>query len=247
VLIRAEEIRAAILEGDIDRALKLMAVYYPSVLRDNENIYFKMRCRKFVEMIRRTAELADGTSPSLAPTKGASASSSHHDRHDDYNGIFDQEMELDEFGTTRNGTSHNGSGDVWEDGGAMDTSEDLYTQIGRKEMGYSEMMTETLQYGRELREEFEGDPRREVKKGLEDTFALIAYADPRDSPMASMLDDSERAPVAEELNGAILGTLTHYLLASPLNQYADLLLNSQPRQIVLFRLGTAHRSNRRAA
>jgi hypothetical protein len=176
-----------------------MEHYYPHVLRDNENIYFKLRCRKFVEMIRQTTELADGTSPSLA--KGSSTS------HDDYNGVFDQEMELDEYGTTtiRNGTSHHAN--IWEDSGAMDTSDDMYSQTGRKEMGYGDLMSETIQYGIQLRAEFDGDPRREVKKSLQDTFALIAYDDPRKSPLASLLDDSERAPVAEELNGAILGKL----------------------------------------
>src|ERR1700710_547900 len=116
-----------------------MEHYYPNVLRDNENIYFKLRCRKFVEMIRQTTELADGTSPSVV--KGSSSS-----QHDDYNGVFDQEMELDEYSTTaRNGASHNAN--IWEDSGAMDTSDDVYSQTGRKEMGYSELMSETIQYG----------------------------------------------------------------------------------------------------
>ncbi|KAJ9156493.1 SPRY domain-containing protein [Pleurostoma richardsiae] len=52
-----QRIRRAILEGDIDRALKFTNAYYPQVLKDNEQVYFRLRCRKFIEMIRREAEL----------------------------------------------------------------------------------------------------------------------------------------------------------------------------------------------
>lgn len=195
---RCIEIRAAILEGDIDRALESMEHWYPKVLRNNESTYFKLKCRKFVEMIRRTADLADGP-PRKHTTNGSSSS------HDDYNGVFDQDMELDEYGTTtRNGNSHQSN--PWEDGGAMDTSDDIYTS-GRKELNYTDLTSETIQYGQQLRAEFDGDSRREVKKSLQDIFALIAYDDPKKSPLAYLLDDSERAPVAEELNGAILSSL----------------------------------------
>lgn len=50
-------IRRAILEGDVDRALKFTNVYYPHVLQENEPVYFKLRCRKFVEMVRKAAQL----------------------------------------------------------------------------------------------------------------------------------------------------------------------------------------------
>lgn len=66
--------------------------------------------------------------------------------------------------------------------------------------------SETIAYGMELKSEFANDPRREVKRALEDTFALIAYADARESSLAPLLEISGRAPVAEELNSAILGT-----------------------------------------
>ncbi|KAK4444834.1 hypothetical protein QBC34DRAFT_474055 [Podospora aff. communis PSN243] len=52
-----QRIRRAILNGDIDRALKYTKTYYPKVLSDNEQVYFRLRCRKFIEMIRKEAEL----------------------------------------------------------------------------------------------------------------------------------------------------------------------------------------------
>ncbi|KAK1829062.1 SPRY domain-containing protein [Podospora conica] len=51
-----QRIRRAILDGDIDRALMLVKRDYPKVLQQNEQVYFRLRCRKFIEMIRREAE-----------------------------------------------------------------------------------------------------------------------------------------------------------------------------------------------
>ena len=52
-----QRIRRAVLEGDIDQALEYTDAYYPQVLADNKQVYFRLRCRKFVEMIRKDAEL----------------------------------------------------------------------------------------------------------------------------------------------------------------------------------------------
>ncbi|KAH9906687.1 SPRY domain-containing protein [Xylariomycetidae sp. FL2044] len=57
---RRQRIRRAILEGDIDRALKYTNAYYPNVLEDNDHVYFKLKCRKFIEMVRRSAETGTG-------------------------------------------------------------------------------------------------------------------------------------------------------------------------------------------
>ncbi len=45
------------LEGDIDLALELTDADYPSVLKDNDDVLFRLKCRKFIEMIRKEAEL----------------------------------------------------------------------------------------------------------------------------------------------------------------------------------------------
>lgn len=44
------------MEGDIDKALKHTKESYPQVLEENEQVHFRLRCRKFIEMIRREAE-----------------------------------------------------------------------------------------------------------------------------------------------------------------------------------------------
>ncbi|CAN8106356.1 unnamed protein product [Discula destructiva] len=52
-----QRIRRAILEGDIDKALKHTNAYYPQVLKQNEQVHFRLKCRKFIELIRHEAEI----------------------------------------------------------------------------------------------------------------------------------------------------------------------------------------------
>jgi hypothetical protein len=180
-----EEIRSAILEGDIDKALKHTNAYYPSVLRDNENIYFKLRCRKFIEMIRRTNELSKQLNSAPNPTSRRSTDSRAH------NDEYDFEMELDEQLGLRPGDDK------------MDTEDGVHAEDAQ--VRYQKLTQETIEYGMVLKQEFANDPRREVKRALEDTFALIAYENEVESSLAPLLDKAGRVPVAEELNSAILG------------------------------------------
>ncbi|KAI1812363.1 ran-binding protein [Poronia punctata] len=53
---RRQRIRRAILEGDIDQALELIHESYPRVLEKNQDVCFKLKCRKFIEMVRKAAE-----------------------------------------------------------------------------------------------------------------------------------------------------------------------------------------------
>lgn len=185
--INRQKIRAAILDGDIDKALKLTSAYYPDVLQRNQNIYFKLRCRKFIEMIRKCQELQN---PSNKMGSKNNASSNGFSNSAVYDDVFDGQMELDESNNANNA----GNGEN------MDTT-------GSDTLRLNELLGQTLTYGQELKGEFSGDLRPEVKRALEDTFALMAYSDPRQSPLAYMLDPNERTPVAEELNSAILVSL----------------------------------------
>ncbi|KAI1657251.1 SPRY-domain-containing protein [Daldinia decipiens] len=54
-----QRIRRAILEGDIEKAVKYTYTYYPSVLKENYDVYFKLRCRTFIEMVRKSAEISN--------------------------------------------------------------------------------------------------------------------------------------------------------------------------------------------
>ncbi|CAI9626973.1 hypothetical protein GT037_007011 [Alternaria burnsii] len=200
--LNRQKIRTAILEGDIDKALKHTSAYYPSVLRDNENIYFKLRCRKFIEMIRRCGELNAQCQSAPASSSKRSTASAANKRNSTATDEYDFEMELDEQLGVHNpppSWDNKDQDDELEDG----EEDDMEDKIVKSERATSE----TIAYGMELKSEFANDPRREVKRALEDTFALIAYADARESSLAPLLEISGRAPVAEELNSAILVSL----------------------------------------
>ncbi|KAI5860248.1 SPRY domain-containing protein [Durotheca rogersii] len=50
-------IRRAILEGDIEKAVNYTYTYYPHVLDENDDVSFKLQCRTFIEMVRKSAEV----------------------------------------------------------------------------------------------------------------------------------------------------------------------------------------------
>ncbi|KAJ8105068.1 hypothetical protein OPT61_g10403 [Boeremia exigua] len=190
--LNRQKIRAAILEGDIDKALKHTQAYYPSVLHNNENIYFKLRCRKFIEMIRECNEL--NTQCQSPHTSKRSATSIPTKRNSTATDEYDFQMELDEQFGVNNPTPSLDDIDV------EDELEDKQTKL-------AQLTANTIAYGQELRAEFANDLRKEVKQALNDTFALIAYENARESSLAPLLETDGRVPVAEELNSAILVSL----------------------------------------
>ena len=62
-------IRTAILDGDIDKAFKYTHAHYPKVLVEHEEVHFKLKCRKFIEMVRKA---------SLLRSAGSSVKSNGH-------------------------------------------------------------------------------------------------------------------------------------------------------------------------
>lgn len=147
-------------------------------------------------MIRRCTELnAQIHSVPTPPSKRST--NSNQMRNSVATDEYDFEMELDEQLGVHNPTSGWDPKDHDEE-----TDED---DVVDREARYQQLTQETITYGMELRTEFAADPRREVKRALEDTFALIAYENARESSLAPLLEVSGRIPVAEELNGAILG------------------------------------------
>ena len=65
-----------------------------------------------------------------------------------------------------------------------------------------------IQFGKDVKKEFQLDADREMQKELEDAFALFSYEDPAACPNVSwMLKQEKRAELADELNSAILGML----------------------------------------
>lgn len=187
-----QKIRRAILDGDIDKALKYTHTFYPLVLQDkrNEDIYFQLRCRKFVEMMRRYSEL-----------QVAGSVESGSNGHDD---TLDNQMELDDQ-LNRESMRQNMQHAQSEEDVDMETSTASLPKSGL--MKSNDYLTAALQYGQELQAEFGSDTRPAVKEKLREVFAIMAYVDPRESIVGGLLDKRGRVGIAEGVNGAILGKL----------------------------------------
>jgi hypothetical protein len=151
-------------------------------------------------MIRRCNELTAQCQPVPTPASKRSNASTQNKRNSTATDEYDFEMELDEQLGVHNPTP---SWDNKDENEELDDEDEMEDKETKRE----QMTQDTIAYGMELRAEFANDPRREVKRALEDTFALIAYENVRESALAPLLETAGRVPVAEELNSAILGTL----------------------------------------
>ncbi|GAB7341786.1 hypothetical protein MBLNU457_g0116t2 [Dothideomycetes sp. NU457] len=181
--LNRQKIRLAILEGDMDKAFKYLHAYYPHVLEAEENrdVYFRLRCRKFIEMIRRSYE------------GSMSKPSNGHKTNNNTDG-FDHQMELDDQ-LQRETRPAGDDMDMDHDDGRSSTARN------------NDLLTEAVQYGMELRIEFGADSKKEIDKELTDTFGLLAYTDARDSALAGLMEGKGRVEIAEQVNGAILVSL----------------------------------------
>jgi hypothetical protein len=153
-------------------------------------------------MIRRTNELSAQCQPIPTPTSKRSTASTLNNRDSTATDEYDFEMELDEQLGVHN------SPPSWDNKDQDDELDDE-DDIEDKKMKVQQLTEDTIAYGMELQAEFANDPRREVRKALGDTFALLAYENVRESSLAPLLDTGGRLPVAEELNSAILGAHIH--------------------------------------
>ena len=141
---------------------------------------FRLKCRKFVELIRRYSDLQN-----LPVQRSSKNSNGHADVVDGE--VFEQDMDMDE----------NVSEEArWGD--SMDTD----SQVSG--MKSEQLLQEAMEYGQVLMQEYR-EESNEYKKRLEEVFSLIAYHDAKNSIHGHLLDPKGRVAVAEELNSAILG------------------------------------------
>lgn len=192
--VNRQKIRKSILDGDIDRALKYTSTYYPHVLEDerNRDVYFRLRCRRFIEMMRQYTDLV--TVPASS-SRSAGNTNGH-----DVSRTSDTQMELDE---QLNHEAIKACHPPPTDDVDMDASQELPPKSSLPKE--NTLLGTALTCGQELQHEFGSDVRPQVKKQLHDLFAIIAYPNPAESPIGPLLDPKGRVQIAEDVNGAILG------------------------------------------
>lgn len=209
--IHRQRIRKSILDGDIDRALKYLSAYYQNLFDDEKNrdIYFRLRCRKYVEMTRRHAELANAVSSPTTVTKSVDSLGSNGHAHTesaaqhDEDQPSDTQMELDDQLRRETSRGHESSANDDID---MDVSQELPPKTSY--MKADQILTALVQYGQELQQEWKTDRRPHIQKHLMDISASFAYTNIYESPISHLFALQGRCEIAEEVNGAILGKLS---------------------------------------
>lgn len=216
VYLTSIEIRASILDGDIDKAFKHTMAYYPQVLDDNPEIVFRLKCRKYVEMIRRCSDLQNPTPFSESNSNTYSAKSATNGHAD----VFDEDMELDDEEDNENDSfpmAHTTNDNNTQPEAEEAEAEEEHGQRQEEQEGehyhpipptdlakYDQLLQEAMSYGQTLMREYR-DEKTEYRKTLKDIFSLIAYDDAKASVHGHLLETGGRVQVAEELNSAILG------------------------------------------
>jgi Ran-binding protein 9/10 len=206
------EIRHALMAGDVDKAINLCEEHYPSVLDDNDMLMFKLECHKFIELMRQYAE-QQGFHLKQKPASSCSSSTkSLHHAIDTYVPPGEG-MDLDELTVHQRGYKRRRSILDEEDIASVDSlsnnddddddeGDDNYNSD--EEDSLDGLLGTAMTYGQQLQHNYGRDERPEVQRTLVETFSLIAYRDPFQSPVAHVLEDQRRDELVNQLNSAIL-------------------------------------------
>lgn len=189
-MLQRQEIRHAMMAGDVDMAIELCEKHYPSVLDDNDMLLFKLECHKFIELMRRNAEHQGYQAKPPAPTTKAVGS-----KQDDME-IDDNEVEV------RRGYKRRRSVHDEEDASSISSASSAESVEDDDEL--EGLLSNAMVYGQQLQKNYGRDERPEVQKALVETFSLIAYRDPFQSPIAHVLEERRVDDLVNELNSAIL-------------------------------------------
>jgi hypothetical protein len=196
----------AVVSGDLDSALADTRKYYASVLEHEEGLMlFKLRCRKFVELILEAAELRKKMR--LLGVKEESEVIKENDHaenlkvnggEDEENGLADMDVDDDATVGTVNGI------------GADEKSKRLTSSSWHATMtsDYEKALNTAIAYGQALQLDYKDDTRPEVYGMFKKTFGIVAYEDPTKAgeEVAEMIGVEARVSLANGLNQAILST-----------------------------------------
>lgn len=192
----------AVLAGDIDNAIDSLRTCYPRVLEiDDRLILFKLRCRKFVELILETSELKKKMK-------------ALREKEAERNKLFDE-------------AAH----EAWlEEEMNMDIDDDAagplmirpilenIPEVAHESDESSEMISEqyesalnaAISYGQLLSNDYQSNTRPEVQDVFRMTLGIVAWDDPAEAggPVAELVSHNARIALAHEVNQAILSEWT---------------------------------------
>lgn len=201
---RRTKIVNSVLSGDIDTAITDTKAYHPAVLVAEEGLMlFKLRCRKFVELILDAAAY-----------KKQMKSRRDDSVIEEMDGIDEDVMGMD---VDDEGPPHsmNGYGSAIPMRGIKrrgSTSASERTWLGNSTAQYEAALNQAISYGQSLSTDYKGDSRPEVRQIFKRTFAIVAWEDPMTAGgvVTEVVGQEARNALANELNQAILSQYSLY-------------------------------------
>ncbi|XP_023325609.1 ran-binding protein 9, partial [Eurytemora carolleeae] len=190
-----QHIQKLVLDGRIGEAISTTQQLYPGLLRNNQDLLFRLKIRQFIEIISGADSLEYDT-----VSQGESGAG------------MDVKTEPCDNSSQINGNNISVSNGNCENGEGMD-SMDVDVKIKEEEeeedskpgslLSNPGKLESIIKFGRSLQELAQQiEPDNMVL--LHEAFSLLAYSDPWDSPVSAQLSVSGREPVCHALNSAIL-------------------------------------------
>lgn len=223
-LERRIKIVNAVIAGDIDTAIVDTKTYHPTVLQAEEGLMlFKLRCRKFVELILEAAELKKKMKSADPKTTVGETTTTSHDEGviEDMDSVYTDGMDVDDEGvvasplsTHSNGFSSPTVSVHLPQRHSPVTVPDVVGTLGSTLSQYESALHQAITYGQTLSNEYKDDARTEVRQIFKRTFAIVAWEDPvtAGGVVAEVVGHSAKVALANELNQAILSKLVFMFL-----------------------------------
>ncbi|KAF9015400.1 hypothetical protein BDQ17DRAFT_1341003 [Cyathus striatus] len=196
--------------GDIDAAIEMIREHYSDVLETDSGImFFKLRCRKFVELILETTEMKkrlvsnqEPLSQMYEPPYNLSSSDGSNWMDEDVMGmdVDEDSMLLGSPATTtapQSRTSMHGL--------VMPLTVDSSSAIAMAEH-YEAALNNAISYGQTLQDDFKMDERAEVQQLFKQTFGIVAWENPLEvgGATSEVVGHQARVTLANEVNQMIL-------------------------------------------
>ncbi|KAI8078456.1 concanavalin A-like lectin/glucanase domain-containing protein [Thamnidium elegans] len=209
-------IRAAIVKGDIEEAMKLIDMYFPGVLQEEgrgKELQLGLKCGRFIEIMREYFEYNKSRTshykrvndvPETCCTNSLNRTTSQK-RRLSYAAIAaslspsnSTELSKSDMMDIDHLSDNALCGNVWES--ASSATNNKCSTTSEINNGSDEYLNRAVEYGKLLREEY---PEK-IDSSLKDPVSLLAYSKLDNCSVAYLLDISRRDLLATKVNAAIL-------------------------------------------
>ncbi|KAK2461734.1 hypothetical protein APHAL10511_006197 [Amanita phalloides] len=199
---RRTRIVNAVVDGNIDLAISETAKYHPLVLEAEAGLMqFRLRCRKFVELVLEASELKKKRKAELVDKAAFMEVDGTEEM--DWSGM---DIDDDARRSPPADTTNHSNGFT-----RLTTSVRLGKSRESTTALVEQALSRAIAYGQSLANDYKVDTRPEVKQLFKRTFAIVAWDDPREAGgvVAQVVSPEARINLANELNQAILKSQGH--------------------------------------